>query len=330
MVTNMTTAAQTEQGRPPRRGRARQPFIKSMRKQWDLQLLAIPSLILVFIFSYLPMYGILMAFQQYEIGDIPGFSQWVGIKQFAYLFRDPNFPLVMRNTIAISGFKILINFPIPIIFAVMLHELGLPRIRKFMQTVSYLPHFISWVVAATLLFDFFSTDYSGAVNNILMSLGFADAPVAFFGKGQYFWPMAVFSDMWKEMGWGSIIFFAAIASVDMDQYEAACIDGAGRMQRIWHITMAGIRPTIVLLLIFTVGGMLDANFDQIMMLTKQMSNARLREYADVIDTYVYTVGIRSARYSYAAAAGLFKTVVNFFLLIGANYIAGRLGENALF
>ena len=305
-------------------------FIRDMLRQWDLQLLVLPSIVAVFIFSYIPIYGLLMAFQQYNIGDIPGFSQWVGLKQFNYLIKDPNFPMVMRNTLAISALKILVNFPLPIIFAVMLNELRLLRVRKLMQTISYLPHFISWVVAATLLFDFFSTDYSGAVNNVLMSLGLVDVPVPFFGKGEYFWPMAVFSDLWKELGWGSIIYFAAITSVDMDQYEAASIDGAGRARRIWHITLAGIRPTIVLLFIFTIGGMLEANFDQIMMLTKQMTNPMLREYAEVIDTYVYSVGIRGARYSYAEAASLFKTLINFMLLLGANFIAGRLGESALF
>jgi putative aldouronate transport system permease protein len=309
------------------RGKSSYPRRKKF-SQWDLQLLVIPSVIFVLIFSYLPMYGIAMSFQEFRLGDFPGMSQWVGLKQFGALFRDPNFLTVLRNTVVISLLKMLVNFPLPIVFAVFINELRQKTVKKFMQTISYLPHFISWVVAARLMFDFFSAD-GGAVNQVLMTLGMINSPIAFFNRGEYYWGLAVGTDLWKELGWNSIIFIASIASIDIEMYEAADIDGATRLEKIWYITIASIRPTIVLLLIFTVGGLLNANFDQSMMLTGQMGNAMLRGYADIIDTYVYRVGIQQARFSFAAAAGLFKAVINFALLLGANWLANKLDESAL-
>ena len=303
-------------------------FLKDYVKQFDLQLLVIPGIIHIIIFSYIPIYGVLMAFQEFQLGDFPGISQWVGLKHFVLLFTDPNFMTVMRNTIVISMLKLLINFPVPIIFALMLNELTSKRFKRSLQTISYLPHFISWVVGATLMFDFFSVD-NGAVNFILQSIGLIKEPIFFFGKGEYFWGMLVGTDMWKELGWSSIIYIASITSIDAEIYEAADVDGAGRFAKMWHITIAGIMPTIILLLIFTVGNLLNANFDQIMMLTNQMGNAQLRQFADVIDTYVYRVGIREARFSFAAAAGLFKSAVNIGLLLMANQLAKKT-ENAIF
>lgn len=303
-------------------------FIKDFIKQVDLQLLVIPGIIHIIIFAYIPMYGILMAFQEFQLGDFPGISQWVGFKHFGLLFSDPNFGTVLRNTVVISLLKMLINFPIPIIFAVMLNEITGRRFKRSVQTISYLPHFISWVVGATLLFDFFSVD-NGAVNSALQALGLSDRPIHFFGKGEYFWWMLVGTDLWKELGWNSIIYIAAITSIDSELYEAAGIDGAGRYSKMWHITVASIRPTIILLFIFTIGNLLNTNFDQIMMLTNQMGNASLREFGDVIDTYVYRVGIREGRFSYAAAAGLFKALTNILLLLGANKLASK-SENSLF
>ena len=197
---------------------------KKTLAQWDLQVLVIPSIIFVIIFFYLPMYGIVMSFQEFRLGDFPGLSEWVGFKQFRALFKDPNFMTVLRNTIVISLLKLLLNFPLPIIFAVLINEIRNKTYKKTMQTVSYLPHFISWVVAARLMFDFFSAD-GGAVNQVMLALGIADTPIAFFNRGEYYWALAVITDLWKELGWNSIIFFAAIASIDTEMYEAAEIDG---------------------------------------------------------------------------------------------------------
>jgi putative aldouronate transport system permease protein len=308
--------------------RKKSNFIKEFIQQFDLQILVIPGIIHILIFAYIPMYGVLMAFQEFQLGDFPGMSAWVGLKHFRLLFTDPNFTTVMRNTVVISLLKLLINFPAPIIFAVLLNEITSKRFKKSVQTISYLPHFISWVVAATLMFDFFSVD-GGAVNSALQALGIIERPIHFFGRGQYFWSMLVGTDLWKMLGWNSIIYIAAITSIDSELYEAAEVDGAGRFTKMWYITIAGIKPTIILLLIFTVGNLLNANFDQIMMLTNQMGNATLREYADVIDTYVYRVGLREARFSFAAAAGLFKSAINIMLLLGANQLARRT-ENSVF
>ena len=302
---------------------------KRALEQWDLQTLVLPGIILLIIFSYLPMYGLVMAFQEYRIGDFPGMSTWVGFKQFESLFTDPNFFLTLRNTLVISLLKLTIGFVCPIVFAVFLNEMRNGPIKRTVQTISYLPHFISWTVCALLMFDFLSID-GGAVNEFLMWAHIVDEPIGFFQDGKYFWGIALFTDIWKELGWNSIIYISAIAGVDAEMYEAADIDGATRSQKMWHITVKAIKPTIVLLFIMSVGGVLNANFDQIMMLTKNMGNAMLTEYADVIDTFVYRMGMQMGRFSFATAAGRFKAVINLALLLGANWIAGKAGETALF
>jgi len=314
---------------PTRSTAAKRPFHVRFFSQWDLQMMVIPGIIFVFIFAYIPIYGVIMAFQEFRIGDFPGMSQWVGLKHFTELMtRDPRFPLLLRNTLVLGFLKLLINFPVPIIFAVFINEIRQPRFKKSVQTISYLPHFISWVVAARLMFDFMAPE--GAVNDILMMLGVIDKPIPFFMRGEYYWSMAVVTDLWKQVGWNSIIFLAAIASVDAELYEAAEIDGATQVGKVWYITVASIRPTIVLLLIFTIGNLLNANFDQAYMLTGRMGNRILLTYADVFDTYVLRVGIAQSRFSFAAAVGLFRAVINFTLLLSANKLAGKLGETALF
>ena len=308
----------------PQKMNAFQKFIM----QWDLQILVLPGIILLLIFSYLPMYGLIMSFQEFQIGDFPGMSEWVGFKQFTSLVKDPNFYTMLRNTLAISLLKLTIGFVCPIVFAVFLNEMHQQGIKKTIQTISYLPHFISWTVCALMMFDFLGPE--GAVNDMLVGLGLVQQPVGFFSTGKYFWWLALFTDIWKELGWNSIIYISAMAGVDAEMYEAADIDGATRAQKMWHITVKAIKPTIILLLIMNVGGILNANFDQIMMLTKQMGNALLRDYADVIDTFVFRYGISMGRVSFATAAGLFKALINFVLLLTANTIADKAGESALF
>ncbi|WP_099205376.1 ABC transporter permease [Scatolibacter rhodanostii] len=302
---------------------------KQFFAQLDLQLLVIPSIIIILIFSYIPMYGVLMGFQNFKLGDFPGFSEWVGLKHFNMLAQDPYIINVIRNTLVISSLKLVICFPLPIIFAVILSEIKISGFVRVTNTISYLPHFISWVVASTLIFDMLSVDY-GLVNTMLVNLKIIDAPISFFTEGKYFWAITVVTDVWKELGWNAIIYTAAVTAVDTEMYEAAAIDGVSRWQRIRYITSAAIKPTIIITLIFTVGGILNANFDQIMLLTKQMSNGLLRDYADVIDTYIYRVGLREGRHSFSAAAGLVKSVINFLLLVAANAVARKTGETSLF
>lgn len=302
-------------------------FVRAI-EQWDLQLLVLPGIILLLIFAYLPMYGLIMSFQEYRIGQFPGFSEWVGFKHFISLFNDPAFPLALRNTLVISGLKLTIGFVCPIFFALFLNEMRHQGTKKVIQTVSYLPHFISWTVCSLLLFDLLGKD--GTVNELLVALGIFKEPTNFFQHGDWFWGIALFSDIWKELGWNSIIYISAIAGIDAEMYEAADIDGATRAQKMWHITCKSIKPTIILLFIMNVGGILNQNFDQIMMLTNQMGNSFLKKTADVIDTFVFRRGISEGRISFGTASGLFKSAINFILLLVANKVADKAGENALF
>ena len=302
-------------------------FVRAI-EQWDLQLLVLPGILLLIVFSYFPMYGLIMSFQEFTLGDFPGMSRWVGFKQFQMLFADPQLFTAVRNTLVISGLKLTIGFVCPIIFAVFLNEMRLQGVKKTIQTISYLPHFISWTVCAMLLMDLLSRE--GSINELLVNLHIVKEPLPIFQNGKYFWGLALLSDIWKELGWNSIIYISAMAGVDAEMYEAADIDGATRAQKMWHITVKAIKPTIILLLIMNVGGILNQNFDQIMMLTKNMGNSMLKDYADVIDTYVYRYGLGQFRVSFATAAGLVKSIINFFLLLAANTISAKAGENALF
>jgi putative aldouronate transport system permease protein len=297
-------------------------------EQKDLQMMVFPWIIFLLIFSYVPMYGLIMAFQEYQLGDIPGLSTFVGLQHFQMLFQSPEFLPIMRNTFVISFLKLLLAFPAPIIFAILLNEVSGVKFKRAVQTVSYLPHFVSWVVVAGLAFDFLSSD-GGAFNAILQSIGLIDTPITFMAEAKYFWGIVVISDLWKEIGWNAIIYIAAIASIDPELYQAADIDGAGRLRKIWHITLAGIKPTIIILLIITISNLLNAGFEQILLLTNNLTNATIQDVSEIIDTYVYRTGIAQMRYSYATAAGLFKSVVSIALLTIANYVARLLGEESL-
>ena len=290
--------------------------------------MVLPCIILLLIFSYIPMYGLLMAFQKYKLGDLPGFSQWVGLEHFKMLFDSPGFLNIMRNTFAISLLKLVINFPMAIIFAILLNEAYGKHIKRVVQTVSYLPHFVSMVVVSGLVFDFLSID-GGMLNNILQKLNIIDSPITFMAQPKYFWGITVLTDLWKELGWSAIIYIAAMASIDPELYQAADIDGAGRLRKIWHITLSGIKPTIIILLILTISNLLSAGFEQILLLTNNLANTTVKDVSEVLDTYVYRVGIQQMRYSYATAAGLFKSIVSVALLTIANYVARFLGEDSL-
>lgn len=309
--------------------RKSRPWYVKMVKQWDLQLLVIPAIIYILIFFYIPMYGIVIAFQEFRLADTFGRSDWVGLQHFRVLFNDPLFPRLIRNNLVMGAMRVFFNFPLPIIFALLLNELRSPLFKKTTQTISYLPFFISWVVAATLMFDFFSLE-NGAVNELLMALRIIDEPRNWFGRYQYFWGLVFATHIWKELGFSAIIYIAAITSIDTELYEAASMDGAGRFDKMWYITIKGIMPTIIILFILNIGSLMATSFDQIMMLTRMMDNAFLRERADILQTYVFRVGIGGRRFSFAAAVGLLVTLMNFSLLLGANWIARRKGETSLF
>ena len=316
-------------GRGAAAGSHSKPWYIKMARQWHLQILVIPAIIYILIINYIPMYGIIMAFQTFRLGDTLGMSEWAGLEHFRALFSDPNFPRLIRNNVVMGLLRIFLGFPLPIVFAVMLNELRNIKFKKTVQTISYLPYFISWAVAAILMFNFFSVD-GGSVNEILIGLKIIDEPIFFFGNSSYFWSMFIGTHIWKQLGWDAIIFVAAITSIDPELYEAASINGAGRLTKMWYITISGIKSTIIILFILTVGSLMATSFDQIMMLTRMMDNALLRESADILQSYTFRMGIGQMRYSFGSAVGLFTTMINFLLLLGANWISRRWSETSLF
>jgi len=294
--------------------------------QLDLQLMVIPAIVWLIIFCYIPMYGIVIAFKDYKIwmGFFSG--PWVGLKHFEAFFADKFAINAIKNTLIISGLKLLFGFPAPIIFALLLNEIRSLKFKKFVQSVSYLPFFISWVVLASMLLTILGID--GPINMILLKIGIIDNPISFLAKPEYFRTIAVVSDMWKGIGWSSIIYIAAISSISQEMYESAYIDGATRLQRAIHITIPSIMSTIVILLIMAVSGILGSNFEQHLLL----GNAMVLDTAETIDTYVYRMGIQLGRYSFATAISLSRSIVSFFLLLTADRLARLLtqGEHGLF
>ncbi|MBH5318907.1 sugar ABC transporter permease [Paenibacillus sp. GSMTC-2017] len=299
--------------------------IKRFIKQWDIQLMVWPGLLLIIVFSYLPMYGILTAFMDYNIftkGDIWK-NPWVGWKHFEMFFASPDFDHVMRNTVVISLLKFLFGFPAPIILALMLNEIRHMIFKRVVQTITYLPHFLSWVIVAGLTMSMLSTE-NGSVNMILEKLRLIDEPITFLSIPEYFWTILVSANVWKEIGFGSIVYLAAIAGVDPHLYEAAEIDGASKFKQIYLITIPTIMPVIIIFMILSIGSLLNAGFEDILLLA---TNPVLRPVSDVVDTYVYRVGLSNFRYSYATAVGLFKAVISVGLLTLANYLARRSGNS---
>ncbi|MFC5471516.1 ABC transporter permease [Cohnella suwonensis] len=296
---------------------------KRFVRQWDVQLMVIPALLFIFVFSYIPMYGVLMAFQDYDI--FKGFfhSQWAGFKHYEAFFHAPEFWRIMRNTVVISLLKLFIGYPAPIVLALMLNEISQMFFKRVIQTISYLPHFLSWVIVGGFAMSMLATD-NGSINMLLMKLNLVQEPINFLSIPEYFWGILVGAGVWKEIGFATIIYLAAIAGVDPHMYEAASIDGASRFKQMFLITLPSIAPVIVIFLILSVGNILNAGFEDILVLG---TNPILREVSDVIDTYVYRIGILNSRYSYATAVGLFKAIINIALLTVANAIARRLGTS---
>lgn len=293
-------------------------IIKIAWKERQLWAICIPMIIWVLTFAYYPMYGLTMSFVNYIPGREIYESQWVGLQWFKEFFTSPDFNIVLRNTLAISGLRILLGFPAPIIFAVLLNELKDGSFKKVTQTISYLPHFISWVVAASLIYTFLSTD--GLLNDVLLRLNLIEKPISYIGEGKYFWLMITVANMWKSVGWSSIIYLSAIAGISKELYEAGNVDGLNRFGQIWHITLPGIRPTIILLWILSIGNLLNAGFEQQLLL----GNDQTREYWDVIDTYVYRYGIQLGRYSFGTAVGLLKGIIGLSLVMLTNRISRKI------
>ncbi|GGD64293.1 ABC transporter permease [Paenibacillus nasutitermitis] len=294
-----------------------------VRRHRYLYLMLLPAVVYYALFHYLPLYGATIAFKDFSITKGILGSPWVGFKHFQYLFGLDKFWEVVMNTIIISFLRLCVGFPFPLLVALLMNEIRLALFKKSVQTIIYLPHFISWVILGGLMYNFLSID-GGVVNNLIKSMG-SDA-VGFMSDEKYFRATMVFSMVWKEFGWNSIIFMAALAGVNPHLYEAAVIDGASRWDRIWRITIPCIRSTIVILLILRLGNMMEAGFEQIFVLY----HPGVYSVADIIDTYVYRIGLAEGRFSLAAAIGLFKSLINFVLLMIANKLSRMMGEQGVY
>lgn len=294
-------------------------------EQKYLLVMSIPFVIWLVIFKYIPLWGWTMAFQNFQLQKSFFEQEWVGFKHFITFLKDPDFYRIMRNTLGMSLLDLIIGFPIPIIFALLLNEIKNEHFKRTVQTVSYLPHFVSWVVVASIISKILSPQ-GGAVNELLMALGIIKRPIQFLAIPQLFWWIVTFATIWKEMGWNSIIYLAAISGIDPQLYESAEIDGAGRIRKMWHVTLPGIRATIVMLLILRLGHLINIGFERQMLL----GNSLVKDYADVLDLYVLQYGIQMARFSYGTAVGIFKSVVSIIMLFSANYFSKKLGESGVF
>jgi len=299
-------------------------FWEEFLQQKYLYMMSIPFVILVIVFNYLPLWGWTMAFQHYKPALSFSEQQWVGFQNFAELFADERFHLVLRNTLAMSILGLIVGFVFPIMFAVLLNEVRLNYFKRTVQTITYLPHFVSWVVVAGIITKMLSID-GGIVNELLVHIGIIDKPIQFMAKGEYFWGIVVASDLWKEMGWNAIIFLAAIAGIDSQLYEAAKVDGAGRWRQIWHVTLPGIRPTILVLLILSIGHLTSIGFEKQFLL----GNSLTVDYSEVLDLYALNYGIGMGRYSYGTAIGIFNSVISIILLLAANGIFKRFSNQSV-
>ena len=299
-------------------------FWQRLSSQKVLLLMSVPFLIHVIVFKYIPIWGWVLAFQNYWPGKSIFQQVWVGFENFKFLFSDPVFYQVLRNTLAMSLIKLGFGMVASISLALIINEVRWTFFKKTAQTISYLPHFISWVVAANLVRDALSTD-GGIINEILLKLNLIKEPIMFLGIPELFWWIIGASHVWKEVGWEAIIYLAAISSVDPNLYEAAIIDGAGRLQRIWHITLPSIRSIIIILLIMNMGYLFSSGFEQQYLL----QNGRVIDYARVFTIYELDYGIKMMRYSFATAVGIFRSVVSLVLVFSTNYLAKRLGQERL-
>lgn len=297
------------------------PLIKDLKKYKTAYLMAVPAVVLLFIFHYIPIYGLLIAFQNYKPARGISGSTWVGLKNFTDFLTNSQFSTLLRNTLHISVYSLLAGFPAPILLALMLNEVRCARFKKAVQTITYMPYFISTVVICGILRQFLA--YDGLLNAVSALWG-AKA-VSFLSVPAYFPSIIVWSGIWQTIGWNSIIYMAALAGIDMELYEAASIDGCGKLKQVWYITLPGILPTMTTLLILTLGGLFNVSTDKILLLYSPLTY----ETGDVFGTYVYRKGIRGGDYSYSTAVGLVQTLCNFLLLVIANGISKRVTEQSL-
>ena len=316
----MTGASRNNAQKPLKGGR------KLLRKLWAqkyLMLMSIPVLLYVMLFNYYPLWGWRYAFQNLDLTTIKKGADWIGMGNFEWLFKEKLFWLGFRNTLAMSLINLVFGTCSSVLLAILLNEVRTRAFKRTVQTVTYLPHFLSMVIVVGMAQNMFVTD--GPVNLLLMKLGIVDSPVWWLGEGKYFWWLVGIINVWKEVGWNSIIYISTMASIDPTLYEAASIDGAGRLQRILNVTLPGIKSTFVVLLIMNIGHLMEAGFE----IQYLLGNKQVYDFSQTLDIFVLEFGIQNNKYGRAIAAGMFKSVVGIVLLFGANYVAKRLDEETL-
>lgn len=295
----------------------------TLRKYKSFYFMLVPGFVAILLFAYIPIFGNFIAFKDYKIFLGPFESPWNGIENFQRLFQATNFSQIFFNTLTIGLYKLLFGFPAPILLALMLNEIRNQVFKRTIQTVVYLPHFISWVVIASLTTTLLSPN-DGAMNLLLGKLG--QKSIFFMGDSHYFRGVLVLTDIWKEIGWSAIIYLAALSGISLDMYEAATIDGASKIQKLVYITLPSILPTIIIMLLLRIGNIVNVGFEQVFTLY----SPPVYDVADIIDTYVYRVGIIDVQYGFATAAGLFKSVIACILVVSCNWLARRAGQESLF
>ncbi|WP_246320216.1 ABC transporter permease [Paenibacillus qinlingensis] len=303
------------------RPRRKNSIVYYLKRDFLLYLLLLLPMAYLFIFRYAPIYGVVMAFQDYNIFEGISGSEWVGLDVFKFIFEQSSFYRALKNTLVLNFLDLIAGFPAPIILAILLNEVRHVRFKKVTQTILYLPHFLSWVIIGGMVYLMFSS--GGMANSVLSSLGIGH--MEFLSQKNNWLIMYLAVGVWQSAGWGTIIYLASIIGINKELYEAADMDGCSRLRKIWHITLPGIKPTIIILLILQIGRMLSIGFDRPFV----MGNSLVSEYSDVISTFVYRIGIGSGDFSQATAVGLFQSVVGLVFLVTANYIAKKIGEQGI-
>lgn len=295
-----------------------------LRRDWRLYLMLAIPIVWYLIFCYKPMSGLVIAFQKYNIFKGIAGSKWVGWENFKFVFGMRDFGIALKNTLVLNGLDLLFGFPVPIILAILLNEMQTPKLKRVSQTMLYLPHFLSWVIIGGMVLEIFAPS-TGVINATLLRMGWIDTNIPFLTNGNMWRFTYVLVGVWQSMGWGTILYLAAITGLDLNLFEAARIDGANKLQQIWHVTLPGIRSTIIVLLIMNIGRMMSIGFDRPFII----GNTLVQDYCDVISTFVYRAGIKNNQFARATAIGLFQSVVGLVLISGANFASRLYDEQGI-
>ena len=304
--------------------RRKTPGTGWLARDWRLYLMLLLPVAFYLIFCYKPMVGVIIAFQKFNMFKGMWGSKWIGMENFQFVMKMPDFKPALLNTLWLNFLGLVAGFPVPIILAILLNEMKSIKVKKVSQTLLYLPHFLSWIIIGGMVLQIFSPK-TGIINATLLKWGWIDKSIPFLTDGPYWQATYTLIGVWQGMGWGTILYLSAITGINMELFEAAKIDGANKLQQIWHVTLPGIRSTIVILLILNVGQMMNISFDRPYVL----GNSMVQNYCDVLSTFVYRAGITNSQFARATAVGLFQSLVGLILITGANIVARRLGEEGI-